>query len=264
MTPPRAAYLCYSLLCVGALCGCASREADVGEQLRKIREEEMADRAAVQGPAEPMRQSTRERLESEVNRAARRLDKAEAGGDPKEIAAANNSLGRAQQSLALEIKRLQELEDLRARTPKKLIKIEGDAAATQPAGIVTSAAGAAANGGAASKPAEKLLPSGAAVAAPVATTESRTKDSTSVTSRAVESRPAESRPESQPADSIEAEYAKLTSRIRWLADLRHSGGDRTGAERVKRELARLANDYKTKDKVKAVEGLRKLEREADR
>jgi hypothetical protein len=221
---------------LAALAGCASRESNLEEQLRRIQEQEAADQRAPRGeapasaPRDPPRESQLTRLEGEVRRASDRLAAAEQSSDPHEVAAANASLAEAQRRLAAEKEHQRKLEELRARTPNHLIDV---GSGSMPTKRTPS-----------SRPASKPAPH-----------------------RAVESRPeAASRPvaESRPAGPEDAEFDQLSERIRWLADLRQSGGDQPGAARLRRDLGKITAEYTTKNRAKALEALRKLAREADR
>ena len=69
---------------------------------------------------------------------------------------------------------------------------------------------------------------------------------------------------SRPATDEEREFTQLSERVRWLADLRESGSDHAGSGRLRRDLAKITIEFKTKNRTTALEALRKLAREADR
>jgi hypothetical protein len=226
---------------------CSSNQADVSEQLKRIQEQELADaKARAQGSADPLTTSAKERLEVDVRVLEQRLAEAEQGVSPTAVAAASAALDQAKRRLAAEVERERQLEELRARTPKRLIKLDGSGPASRPAAASSAPASrpAPASGGwFGAEPAPASGPSPAPASSPAA-------------SRAA-TRPA------PPADEL-AEFQRLDERIRYLADLRTSAGDRAGGSRVKRDLLKWTQEFKTGDRVKALEALRKLETEAHR
>jgi hypothetical protein len=237
-----------ALLLVAA---CSSNQADVSEQLKRIQEQELADaKARAQGNADPLTSSAKERLEVDVHVLEQRLAEAEQGASPSAVAAASTALDQAKRRLAAEVERERQLEELRARTPKRLIKIEGgkldgSGPASRSAAAASAPASRPASGGwfgADSMPAS--IPSSSPASSPASAPRTAT-------------RPA------PPADEL-AEFQRLDERIRYLADLRTSAGDRAGGSRVKRELLKWTQEFKTGDRVKALEALRKLETEAHR
>lgn len=216
---------------------CASSRTDIAEQLRRLQQSGEEDRAPAESapaaaPARPRvetKESRLARLEADSRLAAERLREAEAGGDAVELASANEALARARRELAAEEETQRKLAELRARTPQRIIRFDdppGSAPASRP--IALPAARPAS--GPASRPAEA----------------------------------AASGPASRPLAEDEAELARLSERVRWLADLRDSAGDHAGGARLRQAVATLTARFATKDRAEALAALRKVEKEADR
>lgn len=231
-----------------ALAGCASGHADVGEQVRRIQaQEEEERRARGREGADPIAaEPLRSRLESEIAVLEARLTDAERASSMEEVAAASAALDRLRRQLAAEVDRQRKLADLRARTPKRLIRLDSGTPASSPAEASTPRAESAPTA-----PRKTWFSEGTRTrpAAPLPT-------ATHPAGAAVES-------QGSASELQREEFDSLDRRIRWLADLRTSAGDRAGASRLKRELVKWTHVFRTGDPARALTELRALERSAD-
>jgi hypothetical protein len=101
-----------------AAAACASRgESDVAEAIRAMQQATTANSAA----PDPVRMSRRDQLRVDVARKKVLLQTASESGDAQATAAASAALDRAEKELQREEERLQQLEDLKARTPRRII-----------------------------------------------------------------------------------------------------------------------------------------------
>ncbi|MFN0205046.1 MAG: hypothetical protein ACKVS6_01880 [Planctomycetota bacterium] len=134
----RAARLILLLILLSILLfGCASHSSEeIAEALRRIQAASPAT-----APVDPVRMTRREQLQFDVDRQTELLNRAALANDLEALLRAEAALEKAKIALSDEDKRIQQLAELRARTPKRIIPqlTTTRAAASRPVEIVHSA-----------------------------------------------------------------------------------------------------------------------------
>lgn len=140
--------ICFSIAIVlGAavsilLFGCASHSSEeIAEALRRIRAVTSTNSETAEA-ADPVQMPLREQLQFEVRTQTELLNRAAESADTETLARAGAALEKAKLALAAEEKRLEQLADLRARTPNRIIppRTTTRAAASRPAEVIHSEA----------------------------------------------------------------------------------------------------------------------------